>query len=248
MGETKDSIGVRHSVKLSVCTSLSIQLIQTAAFFCRKAHACEKKWDPDALEPEQRDRFRSEHSSYVLGAIMSATMSLEAMINELFSEAGDKFKENLNSLTENQLTLLERMWDRGIPRTARYSILEKYEVFLDLIDSEQFDRGRQPYQDAKNLVALRNELVHYEPEWQVVTSETPQSQQHRLRKALRGRFEENPLTGAGNPFFPDKCLGHGCAEWALETAVSFADKFVELAGISCPFDHVRDRLNTIHEA
>jgi len=29
----------------------------------------------------------------------------------------------------------------------------------------------------------------------------------------------------GNPYFPDKCLGAGCAEWAVVSAKSFADDF-----------------------
>ena len=31
--------------------------------------------------------------------------------------------------------------------------------------------------------------------------------------SLRGKFVLNPLTGKGNPFYPDKCLDHSYAAW-----------------------------------
>ncbi len=54
-----------------------------------------------------------------------------------------------------------------------------------------------------------------------------------MARRLRDRgFAPNPFfSGSGNPFFPDKCLGHGCAKWALESSVEFADAFFSRMGI-----------------
>ncbi len=238
-------INITESVGISVRTWLSIQLIQTAALFCRHAHRCEQNWQPDTLTSLERDQAISEHSSYVLGTILSAVTFLEAMINELFTEAGEADKEHLGVLKDEQLSLLTRMWCRGIPRTGKFSILIKYEVFLDLLNDPQFKKGEKIYQNVTRLISLRNALTHYEPEWQPAgVTELPKDQQHKFQKDLSGLFKLNPLTGDGNPFFPAKCLGHGCAEWAVNAAIIFSDKFIELAGISCPFEHIRSRLGT----
>jgi hypothetical protein len=43
---------------------------------------------------------------------------------------------------------------------------------------------------------------------------------------LKGKFDENIMRkNTGNPFYPDKCLGHGCAEWAVNTSKDFINMF-----------------------
>ncbi|MEO0941606.1 MAG: hypothetical protein AAFY30_08605, partial [Cyanobacteria bacterium J06642_12] len=46
------------------------------------------------------------------------------------------------------------------------------------------------------------------------------------------RFAENPLVFGTKPFFPDRCLGHGCAKWALDSCVSFVEEFYSEMGLS----------------
>jgi len=206
-------------------------------------------WQPESLEPDEKERAISEHRSYALGAILSSTTFLEAMINELFAGAEDSFKEHLDCVPDEKLSLLSQAFCQGIERDeARFTILAKYEEFLDILERPTFDRGDKVYQNASNLIALRNALVHFKPEWQPAATEVPQGDQHKIHQALRSQFKVNPLTGEGNPFFPDKCLGHGGAVWALESAVAFADRFIQLAEIPCPFSHVRSRLDTTFEA
>jgi hypothetical protein len=78
---------------------------------------------------------------------------------------------------------------------------------IDIGSKQIFDAGAPPYQDVNLLVKLRNNLVHYEPEW----VKNPSSDDfgaddiHRYEKRLGGKFIANPLTGQGNPFYPDKC-------------------------------------------
>ncbi len=143
---------------------------------------------------------------------------------------------------------MAEMWKLEVPRTANYKILQKYQIALVLAQKQIFDPGNLPYQDVNLLVKLRNSLVHYEPEW----VKSPASDDfgpddihtYAYEKKLRGKFLPNPLTGQGNPFYPDKCLGHGCAEWAVNSSVIFADAFFSRMGLLSPYDHIRDRLNT----
>lgn len=45
-------------------------------------------------------------------------------------------------------------------------------------------------------------------------------------------------------FFPDRCLRYGCADWAVKSSVSFADKFSVRIGLPVPYDFLRSRLET----
>jgi hypothetical protein len=40
------------------------------------------------------------------------------------------------------------------------------------------------------------------------------------------------LKGAGNPYFPDHCLGSGCAQWAVTSAKAFADAYFAMLQIN----------------
>jgi len=231
---------ISESVTVKSRTYLSIQFVQSAAYFTREARGKELS----GSHPGKPDYY--QHRSYIIGAIWMASGFLEAYINELFSDAAENYREFLNPLEKEVIDLLGRMWKRGIPRTARYPILEKYEVSLDLAHKKAFDRGVAPYQDVQVMIDIRNALMHCEPEWMLDGSTAPlqPTDVHKLEKRLKGKFKLNPLTGAGNPFYPDKCLGHGCAKGCVESSVSLVDEFCERLGTKPTFDHVRATLNT----
>jgi hypothetical protein len=94
------------------------------------------------------------------------------------------------------------------------------------------------------LIKLRNALVHYEPEWTINISDTEKITVQKFEKILKGKFQLNPLTGEGNSFFPDKCLGHGCAEWAVKSSIMFADEFFLRMRLKPTYDHVRSCILT----
>lgn len=120
------------------------------------------------------------------------------------------------------------MWRAGVPRTARYGVVEKYAIALELSDRVGFDIGAEPWQSVSELARLRNALVHYEPEWVPMAST---GEVHKFERSLKGKFALNPLAPPENPYYPDKVLGHGCAAWAVESSMAFTDAFVERLGI-----------------
>jgi len=80
--------------------------------------------------------------------------------------------------------------------------------------------GAYPYQDAKLFISIRNDLVHFRPVTQTHGEEMAREKQ------LKGKFAENALMlGAGNPWFPAKCLGAGCAQWSGQTSMALADEW-----------------------
>jgi hypothetical protein len=170
---------------------------------------------------------------------------LEAFINELFADAGEPEGGYLKPVSVDIRRLMSKMWQQGIPRTARYPILDKYGVALTLADKPQPDAGSAPYQDVKCLIDLRNSLIHFEPEWTPAGRKDSEDQRsaHKHEKALRGKFALNPFLPAVNPFYPDQCLSYGCAVWALEASILFADEFCAKLGIIGGYQHFRARLN-----
>jgi hypothetical protein len=106
------------------------------------------------------------------------------------------------------------------------STLDKYQIVLALCRRELFNKGKSPYQEVNLLRLLRNNLIHYEPEW---VSSHPQ----KIEKQLMDKFELNPFFKKvkNSPFFPFRCLSHGCAEWALRSALAFVDIFYKRANI-----------------
>lgn len=164
----------------------------------------------------------------------------------MFTDYNEEHYGHFKKLDNGRHTLLAKMWERNIPRTAKFSILEKYLVALDLADRPSLDKGQEAFQNVNSLIRLRNALIHYEPESVLIysTSTISQKDQHKLEQDLKGNFKENPLTGKGNPFYPDKCLGHGCAEWGVISCLSFSDEFFSKLGIEPIYKNVRPLLDT----
>jgi hypothetical protein len=194
------------------------------------------------------DHVVFEHRGYVIGAVLSSTAFLEAAINEVFADAADQRDNEVKKrLPEDTVRLLADMWRLGVPRTSRYKVLEKYQIALTLARHPKLAEGRQPYQDTALLVDLRNALTHAEPETSVHSTPAigPAAALHKFEKQLRTKFPESALFApGGNAYFPDKCLGHGCAEWSVTTALAFADDFFKRTGLSRPLEGYRDRLGT----
>ena len=208
-------------------TYLANTHIHAAAMFAVQAR------DVEALEENARPKdWFTRHRGLVVASITSSVAFLEGTANSIFADAADRHLDNLSGVAGDVVDRLARLWRMGIPRTARYSVIEKVNVALALAGKEPIGIGEPPGQDAHFLIKLRNALVHYEPEWVAADSTVGPGDHHQMERLLRGRFAENPLTAGGNPFFPDKVLGHGCAAWAVNSALAFAERFFAELGAS----------------
>ncbi|MEZ4554043.1 MAG: IS1595 family transposase [Dehalococcoidia bacterium] len=175
-----------------------------------------------------RSVFDTYHRGLVLSSIQSSVGFVEAMINELFQDAADGHGDpNSNYLIPLPETVREGMRIYWRSTKGGWSeTLGKYEQLLELASAGSLDHGSQPYQDARMLIRLRNTVVHYRPE----TSYSDDV--GKLERRLQGKFTGNRLMqGSGNPWWPDHCLGAGCAEWAHTAAKRFVDHVVDRLGI-----------------
>jgi hypothetical protein len=220
------------TVKQSASTDFSTQHYSSASIFASRAAELETKYSAASYP---RGTY-VEHQAYASGGILAAVAFLEAYVNELFERCAAPYSSpSAKGLSDAEEELLGRMWRRGVPRTARYAILEKFDIALALLGREVFDRGAEPYQSAASLVRLRNALVHFEPEDYPV--ESPYSEpieradMPNLQKDLAGRFDLNPLARDDYPFFPDKCLSAGCVSWTISSSYSFGEAFLSRLGV-----------------
>jgi len=217
---------------------MSIIHIQSAAILCQEARLLESNNHTSKFE------MLNIYQAKSIGAIWAISSFLEAYINEIYCDIYDDSPEFVGSVPENKKNLIAKMWSKGIPRTAKYSILDKYDIFLDLMEIKGFSKGEFPYQDIQLLIKLRNSLIHYEPEWVKNTSshDFNDADMHKFEKKLKGKFTTNPFTGEGNAFYPDKCIGYGCAKWGFDASIALTEEFSKKSGVKITYGHVKNNL------
>ena len=166
--------------------------------------------------------FKIDLRAYVTNAVLSAVAFLEASINEVYDDVAHEHPGYVDPLSPETKRLLAGLWDR----VALWPILDKYRTALLCSGVDTFDKGQQPYQDAKLLIKLRNQLIHARPKTQNT------GDFDKLCKGLKTRFKPSRLmNNTANPYFPDHCLGAGCAGWAVVSAQAFADEFFHRVGM-----------------
>jgi len=186
------------------------------------------------LEAEKTGRtaFDIRHRACAVSAVLSAVVFLEALVNETFQDAADGHARRIAPLGPRCIALMGEFWNAG----SRYvGVLDKFQMALLFADRPRLDPGAAPYQDAQLLIGIRNRLVHFRPAWTTAEEETKEEAR------VEGKFAPNALmAGMGNPWFPDKCLGAGCAQWSWKTSLALADEWTTRLGIPRPYQADND--------
>lgn len=182
----------------------------------------------------------SADHAYVTACVLTSVAFLEAAINELFIDICHSPNHPSSAALGAEVAQMFRsVWDLDARKRGRFAILDKYDFALILAGRSSLDRGSHSMGDVHSLIDLRNSLTHCEPEWvDVVFSarvgDGLRPAEQRLGKKLARKFAPNPLATDGLPFFPAKCLGFGCASWALRTCTIFFTLFFNQLGIPMP--------------
>ncbi|MBY0202447.1 hypothetical protein [Paenibacillus cucumis (ex Kampfer et al. 2016)] len=216
--------------EITLKTNFSFNQIQSAVFLARSALEVEKN------KNNSNDVVtRIQYESYVTGALLCTVGYLEATINEFFSNIKDVNYNNNKRLQSKKRELINSMWELGVPKTAKYSILEKYQIALTLADKNLFKKGVSPYQDVYLLIQVRNAITHYEPEWVTTESEFPEKiTEQALEKKLKNKFGLNPFANSPDPFFPDKCLSYEFIKWGIHSSIKLTEMFFEELDLNYP--------------
>ncbi|GAB2682759.1 hypothetical protein [Nocardia goodfellowii] len=197
------------------------------------ASRCEQR--EKSLVQDGFSGFDREHRSLSTAAVLFSVFFIEAYINEVFDDLADGnpvASAGVTGLDEQHRKTLARLWkseDLNLRGTGT-SILAKYDLALIALNKPSMDRGQPPFEGVKRLIALRNSLVHFKPKWTDVGSETK-----GLAVELQGEQFPGNAIPIGDPWYPNKCMGAGCAMWACSTARSFADGWRLVMGITSDF-------------
>ena len=216
------------------------QHIQSAILFTRLCASIETNYKGRPSYSIPTDIY-DEQKAYVTAAIFASVSFLEAAINELFVDAteleqGELVGTLVGRLTPTVKKLMAEMWSLGVPRSASFPILQKFNIALTLARKNLLDDDL--YQEANLVIKLRNALTHFEPVWTLES--TPYSTTYyeiykgtpsKKLNSLENKFS-NPLVAQSEPFFPNRCLCHACAQWAVTSCLKFAKAFYSRIGIT----------------
>lgn len=196
----------------------SVYHLQSAYLFTLKAADIENRPMNDISPREE-----IEHQAYVSAAVLLSAAFLEAAVNELFYDPKNEFYGRSIKLSAAAKEAMIEVWNKA--GTGRSPLLKKSNFLLRAAGKEQFKEREPVYEDASNLIKLKNLLVHYQPE-----SFLPEEERD-LEGRLSGRFNFNGIAKEGSRFFPEKCLGYGCAVWAIRSALNYGDEFMRRLGL-----------------
>ena len=184
---------------LAVWNWFSLDQAASAALFSRKCGELEDHPPTPSAEDLARGMTWSEatyreHRSLAVASILASVAFLEASVNELFASASHDNLElaggqgGLSAPQRVVLTAAAEMLEGN-------RLLDRFQLALLLLGHRAFDPGRQPYQDAQLVVRLRNELVHYKPQFRAgAGAATAEGWLRGLESKLTST---SPFTGAG---------------------------------------------------
>lgn len=220
---------VRSSIRLGQRSYMSTWMLRGAQRYAAVATAIEDEHVNDWGDPHVL-----EHMDNVISAVLNAAMFLEAMANELYTDAADGHGLTgdgyLAPLDERTVALMAEWWElsgKGFDKT-----LNKYQLLLTFGDQPKLDKGAEPWQSAETLMRLRNAIVHFKPE--TIYSD----EQHVLQKLVHGKFAANRMASPGSHWWPNGLLSEGCAWWAVESATALADEVSRRLNISPNYQRV----------
>lgn len=204
-------------------SAFAVQHLMAAARFSRQCGDIQR-----ANTGKPLGSFYDEQIACVSATVMLAVASIESNINEHLADANDLFSE-LKIGARNEFCSL----------VSGLAILEKYDRVLAIKSSPPFERGKTPYQDIDILISIRNELVHFHPEWH-----DEQDRHKKLGQKLLYRFELSPFISedTGAVVFPQRFVSHGCTKWAVESALAFMESFANRVGLPSRFQNHYDKL------
>jgi len=223
----------------------SVKYLQSAALFCRLAYRIEGDYSATGtISPDGRLR----HEAFVLNAIFSSVAFLEATINELWSDAADNAYCYADEKNEALLRAVGEKWNNE-NYFDRTPLPLKYQKVLEIGGLPLFPEDDPDFLGIKEIIAIRNYLMHYRREWIPLPTGHESvagagQQTEPFGHQLAGRFAPSPFAAANLPFFPDRCLGHGCAEWAVTTSLAFTDRFFDVLGLPSSYEGIRGELGT----
>ncbi len=137
------------SVTLKLRTNLSFQHIRGAALNAGRCAPLEHDYEWPATET-----VLLEHGTAAASAVILATCSLEAHINEWHLDAVEGTSQVLGRAAP-AAKMISDLWDT----IERQSLLRKYQWLLEVSSCRPLDKGCSSYRAAADLIDVRDYLV-----------------------------------------------------------------------------------------
>ena len=206
-------------------SAYAIQHLMAAARFSRQCGQVQRENLGKPL-----GSFYDEQIACVSAVVMLSVASLEANINEHLSDPDTLFPEfEQRARLEVSTLIIESM---------RATILPKYQKVLSIKGLEQYEEDKYPFQVVNILIKLRNELVHFHPEWH-----DEQERHAKLGRQLAGKFELSPfISEETGVLFPQRIISHGCCIWAVQSSLDFMDSFADKLGLKSKFINHKEHI------
>lgn len=205
----------------------SVQAIQAATRSAARAEELERAHTGEWGDPQV-----GEHLQAVTSAVIYSAIFLEALVSEWFTDAAERDPGpgggRLQGLEARSIELMKGWWDATEGRGV--SPLERHQMALLFAGRPQMDKGSQPYQSAKALLELRNEVIHFRPHTITMGPDG------KLVAKLRQYIEPNQMLPEPELYWPYGLLSASCAGWATDSALAFAREICERLGLEPYFD------------
>lgn len=214
---TDVQINTGLTVTFSVRNYLAPQLLWTAR---RDAWLCREREDQLVFIGDANVDYR--HRSYATSCVLSAVAFLEAFVNAVWQDMADvtpgEHSHYTHGIPDAGMTIMRELWTGREQAERAMSLLGKFQLALVCCGCGRMDRGAEPYQSADALITLRNALVHFKPVWWHSDADDA-----RFVRTLRDKIttERENRQAIGEPWFPNKAMGAGAADWACNTVITF---------------------------
>jgi hypothetical protein len=180
-------------------------------------------------------RWKTKHDSLVISTLISSYSTLESAINSFIDAVCNPIVRNvprkgfgLQRLQKEQIIQFEEVYPGDIYEDIKP--LDKFNVIIELCDSECFDKGVEPYQSMNIIRKMRNHFVHHKPDIIEINDEKPQT---KLGSTLMSKGIEPKPEGwekGDRPYFPYQCLSSDLTSWSISTTINFINEFFDRIG------------------
>lgn len=145
---SRSYISISHLLSADIFTSKAIRLEEEIEKPVKRILGIEYSYEKHAL-----------NRSYIIGALFSSIAFLEATVNEIYQDARELETGYLSAFNPSHRVRMIEYWEKR----QRAPMIDKYNEMLRIITGETLNKGTEPYQSIKVILAFRNELTHYVP-------------------------------------------------------------------------------------
>ncbi len=221
-------------VGLGMQTYLSVRHLQSADFFAERAERMEAR----VLRNPNDAKRTLGLQSYVTASLLISTAFLDALCDELLSDAAMENGGHLSSLGSDAR---HRIAALGKPKNGEGPlVMARFDQILEASGAATLGCESGVAKEIRLAINLRNRLAHYKAEWLDVGTDDLVRPGNFMQSNFKSEMQERfPRLSTAGLLGADELLKFDCARWALRSAITYADEVFRRLSIKPIYDHVR---------